>query len=515
MQAFENKLAELNNSKKRNKKPEIDKEISLLLNDQIQKAPEFEKFLSIVEKQSISPKLLSIAIMSGLEKISEDKKKELMESLKSRYQKPIIYQIIAELLTQDSSAQVGMELFSYCCDKITDNGKKAPQPIINKMKNAFEDNSLNFLSERDLSKNMMICFLNLIFNQKKVRYPLIIEKSVVKASKIWEGLPQEDRRTYANCIKDIFKGKAIDDILINKELKKDVSPEFMKAVSLSDKEDLSEKKSDTRPLPSQKDQVKQFVPSEEKKATEPESVSDKEHSVEAASPSEGKKVAKPESVSNKKPQSFPSQKEEQYVKPPFDPVQAMNDIVAWLEPVLQAQKLFKWVEKKDDEIRAYKETEGKLRRDIDSLKAHNISLKDELEKSEQIIKGYREAEGKQRHEIDSLKADNRDLNNKIKDLVNLKEQNRNEIDTLKEKIETDKQFYQERMKTFGRESEEREKRLISEMKNRMASRLQPLIDRFNFLKQASDMNDREESLIITFDNMVNMLKSLLNTQRES
>jgi hypothetical protein len=460
MQAFENKLAELINSKKRKKKPEIDKEIILLLKDQIQKAPEFENFLSIAEKQlKNQPNLLSTAIVSGLAEISEDKKKELMEPLKSRYQKPMIYQIIDGLLTQDSSVQMGMELFSFCCDKTADIwGEKSWQDMIKKMKNALKDNSFKLLLEKELSKNSVICLLHLIFNQNpdECRSLSICEKAILKASKIWEGLSHEDRTNYANCIKPLFKGKVIDDLLINKESKNAVSPEFMKAVSLSDKENLSAKKDDTHPLPSEKDEVKQVFPSEEKK------------------------VAKPESVSNKKePHASSSQKQ---AKPSFDPVQAMDDIVVWLKecPMLQAQELFKWVEKKDDAIRGYRETEGELKR-----------------------------------EIGSLKADNRDLDNKVKELVNLREQNRNEIDTLKEKIETDKQFYQERMKTFGRESEEREERLISEMKNRMASRLQPLIDQFNSLKHGNDLNPREKGLVSNFDTMVSTLKHLLDIQVKS
>ena len=177
MEVFENKLESLVKARAAQKKTEQklfdDKIVNLLVNELTQ-TQDIATFFNIIETHLRN--LYHVAAKSvtyGFSELSEDGQKIFIESLSAAYEKALVYQIIVNFLAKEKK-DLGIQLFSNCCDRITNDGRKRPaKEVTKKIATAFfqvpdlkEKPMRIILEHNDLPKTVILCLATVLLWQR-------------------------------------------------------------------------------------------------------------------------------------------------------------------------------------------------------------------------------------------------------------------------------------------------------------------------------------------------------------
>ena len=481
MQDFDKKLeAVLESIKKLKKSEKKDKypEISTLIAEQLDQTEDFASLLTTIENQLNNIyHIATKGILTAFSLFSEDKKQKFLESLASGHDRTLVYQIIARLIPD--FFENAMPIFKSFCRRVTDDGNKIPSiEIQKKLKSAFilipdlKDKPLKkILDNGNIDKNIILSIMPMLMdidqNKQKNNYPLLKEKLVLHTSKVWSKLSEEEQHDFKLCIRPYLRGDRIDTLFHRSELKNNLSQNF----------------------------IDQFFP-DEKKA--------QDTSAKQITSSAKVYHEKPEKNPSNQPQKIDSkvpataneinQKNEPLVNEDripnknifADSMTVLEDILSWVEesPVRKARQLL-------DQMADLKERQSNWPQKIEKAKKEINLLKQKNE---------------------DLTNENSSLNSKLQAMNEEIAHKNNEIKDIEKQAQTMADAHKEKITGIYAENEERQKRAISEMKNKIASRLQPIINNFYLLKDESDYQARSESQYRVFNNIIETLQNVLKIE---
>jgi hypothetical protein len=468
MDNFEKKLENLLIERKKKKKSDLkdfDYEIVVLIGKHLTEIDEVAPFMAVIEKYMKNHyHIASKGIASGFSRFSDDKKKLFKESFLSAYEKSLTYQFISRLL-EIGLTEEAMELLSYCCEMITNDGEKPPTKDLQKKLNAalllipeLKEKPMRMVLEHaELSKNILISIMAVLMETKgndknKGKNLIFYEKLILHASKIWEKLSGNERDNYDNCISQYLAGKNVSDFLINVESKKNLSDDFIKEFFPEKAEVIN-------------DDVNKSIISDE---IDSESTDDKptENIIKTPfTPSQS-------SINDSKKESL------------IDALHAMEEILSWVtdSPIRESRKL---LEKLED----LEENENNWTKKINVLKNENNSLKEDLKE---------------------LNSKNILLEDKYQVIQSEIEQKNNKIIGLQNELKLLNESNQNKISEVVKESEARESRAIYEFKNQIASRIQPIIDDFYSLNSKTDFKEKSEGQYKIFNHIITTFQEVLN-----
>ena len=485
MQEFEKQLDDLLASKKDTKKSEmqeVDEAIAILIERNLLATMDYEAFLLTLEARIKNIyHVAAKGVAAAFEKFPAEKQSAFVESLISTYDRSLTYQLIARLL-HTGLVEEGMRMLSHCCERITDSGKKIPaKGLQTKLHAALflipdlrEKPIKVILDGPSLTKNVIISILPILLDTKfqskqKGNYPLFKEKILLHAHSTWKELPSEDRQDYKVCLSPYLEGKHLDDFIVNKDVRLEISDEFVSEFHLiggSLKEangKTDEIAGNCIPAPP----AKANGGNKNRAAMDEVPVLKKEEAI-AAVPAE----YSPSKTSHKRTLS--------------DAIPVLEDILSWVEesPVNPAKKLLAMLE------------------DIEEIEATRVK---QIEQGSQKIAILND-------KIEALSSDNIALKNKLQSLKKDLDTKDGKIEALKDQMQTMGDTHQMKISEIIRESQEKESRTVQQIKNQIASRLQPLVNDFYLLKSESDLKEKCEGQYKIFNNIIVTLQKFFNIQ---
>ena len=431
---------------------EIDRKIEALLESEVKKAEDFAPVLTTIEKQFTKYHLPAKAMVSAFKELPERAKTALFESLRAKTDKSLIYQFVARLLGEGMVAE-GWDLLSFCCDRVTENGKKRPsKSIISLIGSALflvpglKEKPMKIVVEKDMSVSMILCLLPVIFDtelkeRRDKKYPVIADKIIMSTVEVWTRLDAEEREMYTNYVAPVFEGRDIDDLLFNKELQKAIPSGFMTAVHMTEPDHVNE--NDSERLTQEDTQ---------------------ERPVREAALTDVSTIAT----------IVPGP-----VKPAEDQAQRLSLVTEQhFEPISAAQSLLSWVKNRQELVRNLSEAE-------ENLQGENENLK------QQVLR---------------LTAENASFQQMGAETQSLVQRQQTEIKVLSEKIEAESKEHGRRIKAIVEESEKREERRLGEIRNRIASDLKPIINEIRLLSAEDDTASKARGLTKLFKTMIDILE---------
>lgn len=448
------------------------------MEDEFEKSDDLGSFLNIVENGMKNLyHIASKGIVSGYRRLSEDCK--FIESIAYAYDRALVYQISSRFIAEGLISE-GIKILSACCDQITDNGKKLPaKDFIQKLRTAFfqipdlkEKPARIILEHENLPVNILIC-LTAVMSDNKIKniYPILKELTLLQTSFVWNKLSFEEKEDFKNLTASFFKdftGKKIDELIVNKEKKSLISDDFMNVF-------FPDAKGET-------DAVQETVTkdvAEEPMINEQLLQTGKTESAKSDTDTEGLKAFYHPNLQSKL-------SDEKIFKDAFPPLDAMADVVEWMQDIPQHElnKVSEWLEKHDDPMADLRQMESKLKDKIKSLNS----------------------------EIDNYKTEKNELHKKVESLNKQIEEKNIDIRQLKADIKSQIKDHEEIVRNIITDGEEREKRLEQEFKNRIASKIQHLVDDFRYLKSESDLNVKSEGQEKVFCKLTEIFKYTLDIQ---
>jgi len=485
MESFETKLESLVKERATKKKSEQisfdDKIINLLVNEFTQ-AQDIATFFNIIETKLKN--LYHIAAKSipyGFSQLSRDSQKIFEESLSAAYEKALVYQIIVNFLVNEKE-EFGIQLFSTCCDRITNDGRKRPaKEVSKKIATAFfqvpglKEKPMRIILERDdLPKTVILCLATVLLDQRletkqKQKYPILKEKILIKLAKVWGNMAARKRISFEKCIIPLLKEKQISDLLVTQDKNIQISDDFINK--------FFPKMSTEILIDEQKTKSNAFTEKEPvSEALVDESIVHEEHSFLDRIKGIEKSVL-----------SVPSENKS-LISPHFNPYLAIDDLLSWIKdaPIENTQGLSDWLENQRGRINQLKEKERDQKSEIANLKTEIQGLLKIIENKDGVI---RQKDATALEKKASIKA----LEEKI-DLINME--------------------WKQKFQAQASEGESREKRLLKEYKNKVEFRLQPLVNEFRTLNSETDIKTRDYAKDKIFMKIVETLQHILDIRVE-
>jgi hypothetical protein len=306
-------------------------------------------------------------------------------------------------------------------------------------------------------------------SKQKGNYPLFKEKILLQANNTWKELTGEERQNYKACISPYLVGKSLDDFIVNKDLRPEISDEFVFEFHLIDGSmDKTAGKTDEIAGKALQEIRVEANGGNKNRAAMDESPVLKEEEAIAAPPAE----SSPSETGLKKALSRA--------------LPILEDILSWVEesPVKPAKKLLAMLE------------------DIEKIEASRAK---QIEQTNQEIAILN-------NKIEVLNSDNIALENKLQSIKKGLDNKDGKIKDLKNQIQAIADAHQIKISEIIRESEERESRAVQQIKNQIASRLQPLVNDFYLLNSESDLKEKSEGQYKIFNNIIVTLQNLFNIQ---
>ena len=477
MQDFDKKLEAVLKSIKKLKKSEKNEkypEISTLIAEQLDQTEDFASLLTTIESQlSKSYYIATKGIPTAFALFSEDKKQKFLESLASGHDRTLVYQIIARLIPD--FFENAMPVFKDFCKRITDDGNKVPSiDIQKKLKSAFISKSdlkdkpiKKILDNGNIDKNIILSIIPILMDKQKNNFPLLKEKLVLRTSELWSTLSEKNQHDFKICIRPYLKGHRIDTLFHQKELKDNLSKDFICQFFPDENivQDIS-----ARQITSS---AKVFHEKPEK------NFSNQTQKVDS-------KLTATANVINHKKEPLVNEDRIPNKNIFADSMTVLEDILSWVEesPVRKARQLL-------DQMADLKERQSNWPQKIEKAKKEINLLKQKNE---------------------ALTNENSSLNSKLQTLNEEIAQKNNDVKDIEKKAQTMADAHKEKITEIYAENEERQKRALSEMKNKIALRLQPMIDDFYSSNNDSDYQLRSESQYKIFNKIIEILQNVLEIE---
>ncbi len=459
MMSFNHQLADVieqrKKSKSKAKKKELDERLEAILTKELTTTQDFASFLSSVEQGFSKYHLPAKAIVSSYSELSEQSRVVLLDSLKTNTNKSLIYQVIGRLLTETAEDE-GFDLFQFCCENVTDQGSKVPAKSIQRMVGTalflvpgLKEKPFKKILDRELSASMVLCLVPLLFqigeDGRNKKYPLLADKLILKAVQVWTHLDFEKRKAYARCLKPFFQGKRPSEIVFGEATLTRIPSAFMEAVHASQSVPIAGL--DSTP------------PAGTKPIKETEGV--------------------PQDIPEQAPGPFRTVSQMETGEPSGPRLFATPDqIDASFDPIAEIQRLLKWVQQTQRLNRTKEEVNRQLEEENQRLK----------------------------NEAETLQKEKNTLSTGIQELRSAIQRQGGEIESISLKLETQEREHRQRIEKIVEESDKREKRKLEEMKNRIASDIQPLVDEICDLSREQDGESKSRKLTKLINTVVNLLK---------